>query len=274
MMPGINALNEGKPLGIEEPIAVKGWQSVRASASYDQKPWAPIPESDLVPLAQRIRDVGMLPFITVRDEPAVNRLPADAQPYGEYGNEPDLGKLFGWPTFESYDDPKFSVINACERRGFPCGIGVVSNLNKRGLKYLEKLFGKNNSRGIPSWVDCNFHWYWHPTGQAVASLEERDEDGQTRLVQMAKLRDIVGLDRQINVTEDGGFDGHGFTEEQIAARYAFQRAFWDEHGVRHWIVYQINSGGPPGSDHDFGFQRDGVWKLRADAVLGQGQWAV
>lgn len=273
MIIGINALNQGRPLGICANIAAKGWQSVRASASYDEKPWAPIPASDLVPLVQEIRDTGMVPFMTVRDEAAVHRMPADARPYIEMGNEPDLENRFGWPTFSKYDEPMWKVIRACERFAFECGVGVVSNPHKRGLAYLERVFGKNNSRGIPAWVDCNIHWYWHPTGQVTASLDERDENGRTRLEQMAKLRAIIGPDRKINVTEDGGFDGHGLTEEQIAARYAFQRAFWEEHCVQHWIVYQINSGGPPGSTDDFGFQQDGVWKLRADAALRQGVFA-
>lgn len=273
MIIGINALNQGKPLGICRFLADKGWQSVRASASYDQKPWANIPERDLVPLVQEIRAAGMVPFMTVRNAAAVDLMPADAQPYIEYGNEPDLENLFGWPTFKSYDTPKFSVINACERRGFPCGIGVVSNLNSRGRAFNQKLFGKKNSRGIPTWVDCNAHAYWHPTGQAAPSVDERNEDGQTLIEQMSALREDIGPERGINFTEDGGFDGHGFTEAQIAARYAFRRKFCEEYGVLHWIVYQWMSGGPPGSEHDFGFQRDGVWKLRADAALGQGTFA-
>lgn len=272
---GLNALNQGRPLGICSLLAAKGFQGARVSANYDDKPWASIPDHDLIPLVQEPRANGMLPYVVVRDGATVHRLPADAQPYIGAGNEPDLEDRFGWPTFDGYVRKAREIINACDERGFPCGLAVVSNLNRRGLRYAEAVF---KALQPPDWVDLDFHWYWHPSPkQLTPSWDAKDEDGRALKRQFEILKNMkhVGPDRGLVGSEIGGFSAsHGQTEEQIAAWYAFWRELSPYMGIKHLFAYSFSDGDLTlQADADHGFQVNYEWKLRADAFLGQGQWA-
>lgn len=270
---GINALNEGRPLNVCGLMAAKGLQGVRVSANYDQKPWAPIPDHDLKSLVQEPRAHGMLPYVVVRDAETVWRLPADAQPYVGAGNESSLFDLFGWPTRKGYVQKARAIIEACEQRGFPCGAAVIHNLNDDGLDYGEAVMRELQP---PAWVDFDFHWYWHPTHRNIKpSWDAKNEDGDTLKRQFERLREIAGPDRGLVCSELNGFSAsHGMTELDIAEWYAFWRELSPHMGIKHLFAYHLNDGDTSvRADADHGFQKDWVWKLRADAFLGQGQWA-
>lgn len=270
---GMNALNQGKPLGVCSLMAAKGLQGVRVSANYDRRPWALIPDHDLIPLVQEPRAHGMLPYVAVRDKETVWRLPADAKPYVGAGNEPDLKDEYGWPSFDGYVQKARGIIDACEQRGFPCGLCVISNLNDRGLDYAAAVM---KALKPERWVDLDFHWYWHPSHrQLMPSWSAVNEDGQTLKRQFEILKNIAGADRGLVCSELDGFSAaHGMTEAQVAAWYAFWRELSPHMGIKHLFAYQLMDGDTTiAPDTDWGFQKDWVWKPRADAFLGQGAFA-
>lgn len=214
-------------------------------------------------LVNEVTDAGLQPCTIIRDAAHLSAIP-DGQ-LVEFGNEPDLGAQFGWPDASEYIRLAREAAEVDEGR-HQLFLGVVSNLNERGFSFLEAMDWPT----IPLYVGCAFHRY--PDGDdpqpAVPSRERRFRGPDHRDREVAELRRIVG-NRPLALTEVGYHTARSLTEQQQAANMAWERAFWQRHGIDA-VAYQINSGPDPREvQHQYGFRRvDGTWRPVATAWFG------
>jgi hypothetical protein len=215
-------------------------------------------------MAREVTDAGMEPCTIINDAALLAAIP-DGQ-IVEFGNEPDLGAQFGWPDAAEYirQAREAATLDAGRHRLF---IGVISNLNTRGFRFLESM----EWASIPAHVGCAFHRY--PDGDspqpATPSRERRFRGPDHRDREVAELRRIVG-DRPLILSEVGYHTANGLSEDQQAAHMVWERAFWARHGIEIAVAYQINSGPDPREvQHQYGFRRiDGSWRPVAAAWFG------
>ncbi len=182
----------------------------------------------------------------------------------EIGNEPDLAcnfwagnaKLLGHTFARCFD-----VIREFSPT-VPVLCPSVSNLNKRGFRYLKKMLP-----GIPLEAGLSFHRYPHDGDpfKAHPGFLTREEQA-LKLVGMAEGRSLW-------LTETGLTEGpHGrgsfHTEEYVADTYVYETAFWNQYGVRALAWYSINDGPDKMNDlHHYGIRRlDGTWKPVSDRI--------
>lgn len=202
-------------------------------------------------LAQEVIDAGLQPLVIVRRAEQMRVLPEGA--LVEAGNEPDIAR-FGW-SVNAYVQHAHECVAVAIETGQRLYVGVVSNLNKRGFRFLESL----PWNAWPFSVCCSVHRY--PTGDSP-----RTPHGgcRNREDEIKKLREIVGTRRPVAVTEIGYSDGPDhWSENEVAAHLAWERQLFDAHGFELVVGYQINDGARDSREPDdhYGFRRlDGDWK--------------
>lgn len=248
----------GDPLGAEtlRSIRAEGFTIVRLDCQQCSDVWT-------AALAQEAINEGLQPLVTVRRPEALRALPDGA--LAEFGNEPDLGSHFGWPTFESYWTPCREAIRIALELNLRLYIGVVSNLNNRGFDFLKKMPWND----IDPKICCSIHRY-PERGKGPTAPHDRFK---SREAEVAELRKIVG-NRPLACTEVGyhrGAGSDGYTEEEIASHLAWERQFWTDQSFDFSVVYQINDG-PAGDTSALGNyglrRRDGTWRPAARAFTG------
>lgn len=186
----------------------------------------------------------------------------------EIGNEPDLA-IDTWK-----DDPEGMALCFADcftevRNKFE-HVAVlspsVSNLNSRGLNYLEAM-----APNLPSGCAIAFHRY--PNGRRFGT----PHDGfSSRFSEVEVLTGIAG-DRELWATEVGWAEqntDYTLSEPDVATRMEREAEFWKGQGCRVWTAYQLNSAVvSPSDDKDerrlktYGFRRpDETWKPVAEAM--------
>ena len=156
----------------------------------------------------------------------------------EIGNEPDLAadpwkqkpELLAQTFSECYEvirgySPAVRVLTPC-----------VSNLNARGIDYMQKMF----DAGIPAGAECAIHRYPH-RGQP----DLPHEGFKSRDREVERMKEIIG-GRPFHITETG-FSEYEYrgnhTDPLLIADY-FERevAFWQRHGAASMFWYQFQDG--------------------------------
>lgn len=271
MIMGLLAENQGHPLGpgtfdlFRAEMPALGM--VRISATYAGKPWAPLPDHELIPLVMQVREAGYHPHVIVRTASQVRRLPRDAKPWVNYSNEPDLD-TFGWnpPSARDFLKPMWDVIRACEELGYPLALPAISNLNKRGFKFNAQI----PWRDIPAFVIADFHRYSdgdHPF--AYPNRKDRRFTGADhRALEIEMFRQQVGPQRQIGCSEIG-YKTRPLTEEQVAEHMAWERQFLTAQGCVYAVAHNLDDGDLSDENGRYGFRDNtGRWKPVAKAWAG------
>jgi len=209
-------------------------------------------------LAQEVVDAGLQPLCIIRHAHQISVLPEGA--LIELGNEPDLAH-FGW-TLDSYLAEARRCVPVALESGHRLYLGAVSNLNKRGFKFLEQLPWQE----WPETICCSIHRY--PDGRLPTNAHT---GCKSREHEVAKLRAIVGQ-RPLVVTEVGYHDGPGgWSEAKVAEYMAWERRFFSEQGFELVVAFQINDGErlDPSTEAHFGFRRNpsGEWKPVSHAFV-------
>jgi hypothetical protein len=189
----------------------------------------------------------------------------------EIGNEPDLA-VSRWKKDPAAMAKTFAECYAAIKEllpNMPVLSPSISNLNRRGLGYLEKM-----APHLPKGCAIAFHRY--PNGRDWWA-PHRGFD--SRFQEVDCLRDLVD-GRELWCTENGHAEqnsDYALTENEVAERMEQELAFWVDAKVRCWTAYQINSGDVLASDNDdqrrektYGARRpDLTWKPWAERI---GQW--
>lgn len=151
-------------------------------------------------------------------------------------NEGDIGSMLYKALPQDYAECARQICASLRAEEFqgPILAGSVSNLNKRGLKYLASMGWEKLDPSIL----VNIHWYPDNKGTADAG-----HDGMTVEQEWQALLKIVGTQRQIAVTEFGfaSMSGH-LTQEQQAEETRKRLQFFKSKGCWCAISYQLNDG--------------------------------
>jgi len=165
-------------------------------------------------------------------------------------NEPDLDPYWAsrpaaladlvWECWQTASKRRFSGIRIVAPG--------ISNLNERGLNYLERMM----AAGIPDDVAIGFHRY--PPGNDATEPHDGFKD---RWAEVAELRRLAGK-RKLWLTETGWTAGprkhYGFpnclwgknrwlSEQEVADRVVTELRFWARvPNLEAAVVYQINDG--------------------------------
>lgn len=205
-------------------------------------------------LAQEVIDIGMQPLCIIRRAEQLDYLPPGS--LAELGNEPDISQ-FGW-TLDSYVAECRRAVPIARDSGTKLYIGVVSNLNKRGFNFLERIPWNE----FPS-ASCSIHRY--PDGDSPLNSHSGCSSREDEII---KLRKIVG-NRSMAVTEVGYHDGEGgWPEQTVATNMAWERRFFSQQGFEIVVGFQLNDGPNTDTESHFGFRRlDGIWKPVSRAFI-------
>lgn len=260
----------GRPLGGEllGDVKAQGFEVVRIQAFLSDEPGFPqVSAGETAVLVQEVLEAGLLPLTIIRDAAQVQHVPAGLPV--EFGNEPDLGGQFGWPDPDEYLAGFHRAISAAEGRN-PIFGGVVSNLNRRGFRYLKNMHWEE----IPAWVGCSVHRYPDAGGGPFhGHVKPLFQKRWTRQDEVDYLRELVG-DRPLALTEIG-YNNIDFTEIEAAEFMAFERGFWGANGFAMGIGYQMCDGPGATVEERWGFRKYdngplGPWKPVAKTWTGQG----
>ena len=266
---------DGKSL---DDIHAWGYDGIRVDAQQQRT------AEDAALLAQDVLDHGMTPLVIVAEAWQVAALPAGAQV--EVRNEPDIGTNEQL-SVDRYMGIAFECINAARRREqdlgarMPVWIGAVSNLNERGIKYLDEMFRKY-WRQIPDDVGVSVHRY--PNGGYNESPWKPHDGFHTREHEAARLKDIIAhsptqsfpYDRPFGVSEMGYHTGPRksrtlfgektarWTDEDVYWNLRWEFNFWAEQKAAFLTVYQLTDGPTDDALGRYGIRRvDGTWKPSA-----------
>ena len=247
----------------------QGVDLARIQAFSNDRQFTVTDSSKTTALVQEIIDAGLRPYVMIRRAVQIADIPEGIDI--EFGNEPDLGNRFGWPSAGDYLAATREAIGMAQGRN-PLWVGVVSNLNKRGFEFLERMRWAT----IPGWVGCAVHRY--PDGDTAEpnrpSKDRRFRKPGHRDAEIAELRRIVGT-RPLGLSEIGYHTADGQTDEQVAANMRWEREFFARHGFEFAIAYQLIDGPENVKEQRYGFRRFtpdgspfGPWKPVAEAWMG------
>jgi hypothetical protein len=250
--PALSTAQAGLQVGHGQPIGVPLLQELRAFGYTIIRIDVQNQDQDRTTMmAQEVLIAGMQPLCIINRPEQMHVLPDGA--LVELGNEPDLG----WPIESYLPMAEQCVAIALSGRGQRLYIGAVSNLNARGFHFLSQIPWEK----YPKEICCSIHRY--PDG---SSPENPHKGWTSREHEVATLKRIVG-ERPLACSEIGYYDGpNGWTEQQVAENFVWERDFFSKQGFEIISAYNINDGpGPEPIDH-FGFRRlDGTWKPVASA---------
>lgn len=214
-------------------------------------------------LVREATTAGLIPFSIVRDATQMDGVHEGMGVHVEIRSEPDI-----WPDGISPHDYRMKIeaaYAAAKERGLQLWAGTVSNLNERGLHYLEQL----HPRDWPEDLPVSVHWYPHggPT-TPHPGFRSRDAEVET-------LVSIIG-ERAWGVSEFGYHTGRRWclgviprrwTDDEVARFTEFEFKFWRRHGARFAVLYQWNDGYTDDALGRYGIRRtDGTLKPVAHVV--------
>lgn len=213
---------------------------------------------------------GLMPYVTVSTLEQIEALPLGSM--CEWRNEPDLA-ISGHgviPPAEYARELKLAAEVAQRSPVEIIGGPVVSNLNKRGVDYINavnaacdgtmplNVFGVTHRYGNGTYALPHYlHWYgWLGIGPF-----------QSREAELRWFKRTIGEGRMWGVSEFGYPSVDNISEEQQADRVSKDFDLYRREGAYFAVNYQINDGpGKEPIDH-FGLRRvTGEWKPVADVV--------
>lgn len=186
----------------------------------------------------------------------------------EIGNEPDLA-VKRWKK-NPEDMAKCFADCYVEVKALLPDVPVlcpsISNLNGRGLNYLEKM-----EPHLPK--DCGIAFHRYPNGR---DFDIPHRGFTSRFREVDALKAIAGC-RALWNTETGHAEinkDYTLSESEVSERMEREHVFWSDAGCEAWCAYQINSGIiEDGDGHDdkrlksYGARRaDSSWKPWADRM--------
>ena len=189
----------------------------------------------------------------------------DNPPAIEVGNEPDLAHD-RWKKHSTELARTFrSCYDVVRRYSETCPVltPCVSNLNRRGYNYLERMLRE----GLPEGAALAVHRYPHDGDicKPHPGFRTREEQA-SKLVEFADGRDIWITETGLT---EGPHDGRFHSEEHVADALEYEVRFWSRvASVKALCWYGINDGpNRDDTEHHFGIRRlDGSWKLVAERV--------
>lgn len=204
------------------------------------------------------------PYLMIRYVDQRNDLPPGPF-YVELGNEPDL-KQFGW-TVEEYAAACLAARDAFEGSEYRLFVGVISNLDRDSLEFLQALPWKE----LPNWIGCSYHRY-PVSGQPpwVGQVKQLFGKRRSREWEVEELRRIVGP-RPIGVSEVG-YNELEFSEAQAVEYFGWEKEFLEKTGHEFAIAYQAWDGPQDDTSNlgHYGFRdlETGRWKDQTRAWTG------
>jgi hypothetical protein len=220
---------------------------------------------DTLALVQEHTANGLHHLATVLGPESIGLLPPGS--HVEVRNEPDLEG----PDPATYAGIVRAVWDVAEPLGLHVWAGAVSNLNDRGLDYLQRL-----RPYLPSGVGISVHRYPHDSWLPPMTGPTVPHEGfDSREAEVDALRGIIGT-RRWRVSEFGYhnaprngrlFHWPAWTHQESAEYIAWEWAFWEAQGAEAADLFQINDG-PEGSantaENRFGvrYEQDGVWRWK------------
>jgi len=230
----------GEPIGAEanELVRSLGFDGVRVGAPRNAT-------FSMRAILQEVAQAGLEPLVVVSTLDEALSVPAGIDV--EYLNEPDL-------TATPPDVYARAALAIQQHRG-RCWAGAISNLNGRGLAYLDRVLA-----AAPALERVSVHRYPRPGG----NVHRAHEGFGSRESEVAALRRLIG-DRLFGVSEFGYHTGKDawwrrrLTDYQVAERVEWEWRFWRRMGAAFATLYQINDG-PTNTRLD----RYGIRKRTAD----------
>lgn len=191
----------------------------------------------------------------------------------EVGNEPDIahdGYASRPPDFAEAIRQVHAVVRPL---GFAGDLisGGVSNLNERGLKYLQSMLAPPS---VPADVVVGFHRY-PETGRGSQAphrgFESREEEFEA-LANLTSGRRVACTEFGYHTAEDrmGMFGSRRRSETEVAESVQFDLDFFGQRGVLLAALYQLNDGARDVAEERYGIRRtDGTLKPVADALVAR-----
>lgn len=179
----------------------------------------------------------------------------------EIGNEPDIAH----PDYAEQPTEFAGAVALCTQAARDLGFagpvisGGISNLNRRGLRYLTRMMAADV---LPPDVTIGFHRYPESGRGPLAphqGFRSREDEWET-------LQRIVA-GRPVTCTEFGYHTADVLDDQGVAQATLWDLHFYEERGVPLAVVYQLNDG--PGTSwmDRYGMRRtDGSWKPVAEAI--------
>ena len=256
----------GHPLGADMlgQIRALGFDAVRLDCQD-------LPADTRAALIAEATEAGLIALVIVRDATQLDGVPAGS--HIEIRSEPDIHThaSFGLDPSNAPVTPAeyLALIEAAyseaKSRVSTLWAGTVSNLNERGLDYLEALCPREWPPDLP----VSIHWYPHGDPRtAHPGFESREAE-------MARFKSIIG-ERQWGLSEFGYHTGprrycyiftRRWTDAQVAEHTTFEWQFWQRHGATFAVAYQLNDGLTDTAIDSYGIRTvEGAWKPVARTV--------
>lgn len=183
----------------------------------------------------------------------------------EIGNEPDIAHEGYSERPQDFAEAIRQCHEAARGAGFTGAIisGGISNLNDRGLGYLDRFWNKADA---PNDLVIGFHRY-PEEGRGPLAAHDRFT---SREDEWNALRDIVD-DMPLACTEFGYHTACArpltLTDSDVAACVCWDLSFYQARGVSLACVYQLNDGPTENYIDKYGIRRtDRTWKPVAEAI--------
>lgn len=200
-------------------------------------------------LADEARSAGFVVITIVRTVEQVLALPPGD--HVELMNEPDLNG----PDPQAYADLVPVFAEAARTAGVKLWAGAISNLNDRGIQFLDR----TEPWSWPEDVGVSVHRYPHKDSHLTPhpGFTSREHEIQT-------LKAIIGEDRPWGVTEFGYHTGWRYkwwfwpvrwTDAQVRDMVAWEWVFFERMGATGAVLYQLNDGPTATADGRYGCRR-------------------
>jgi hypothetical protein len=191
----------------------------------------------------------------------------------EIGNEPDIAHDGYASRPQDFAEAVRQVHAVVRPLGFAGDLisGGVSNLNERGLKYLQSMLSTSI---VPADVVLGFHRY--PEGGRGAEaphkgFKSREEEFEA-LESLTGGRRVACTEFGYHTAEDrmGRFGHRRRSESEVADSVRWDLDFFARHNVLLAAIYQLNDGIRDVGEERYGVRRlDGTLKPVADALVAR-----
>jgi len=191
----------------------------------------------------------------------------------EVGNEPDIAHDGYASRPQDFVEAIRQVHAVVRPLGFEGDLitGGISNLNERGLKYLQSLLA---AAAVPADVVVGFHRY-PEAGRGHRAphpgFESREEEFEA-LAGLATGRRLACTEFGYHTAEDrmGVFGNRRRSESEVAEAVQWDLDFFGQRGLLLAALYQLNDGAADVAEERYGIRRpDGTLKAVADALVAR-----
>lgn len=255
----------GSPIGVDlcTEIRAKQWTLARIDAQACSV-------ETMLQMVEECYQASLLPYVTVATYEHIAALPAYA--LCEWRNEPDIHTSRYTPA----DEYAKEFVQACQvaARNPVAEVGgpVTSNLNKRGVAYIEQ-FMLTLGRRLPFNAFGVTHRYGHkglftPEFSTCHKLSWKPwGDFKSRKAEYDWFKRTIGPDHMWVVSEGGWASTEGISEEKQAQLARNEFALAEECGAFAYIWYQLNDGHSSFGIDNFGIRHGDRWKPVANIFL-------